>query len=431
MDWPSRETETTEDKQRMKRINNIWENIIDENRAYESLVEGTRHKRGKRQVRKLLYSSEEVQKDRNKWHLIDPDKGRIFASNIAMSLKSGTWKHDNPRYKRTYCPNRTTGKGKWRNLYIPTLKDHIVHHMVMSASMEAFTKGMHPHCCGSVPGRGIKHILVNVGRWMQKDSQCRYFVKLDIIKFFDSIEADVLKQIIREKIKDKKAIKIHDAIIDSAPVACPVGYYTSPWYSNLYLQDFDWFVEQELYKTRRGKRIKYVRHYLRYADDILLIGTSKSDLKKAVKMIISYLSKNYNLKVKSAWEIKKIGKHENVDGVWRLKPDTYWCDIGGYKFCKDSTILRDGVYLSTKRLAKKISKKGYFTTHQAKAINAKVAWAEKCDSKHFIETEVLPYVNIKDTRRVISDVDKINERRINCSEAKRNHRESCNSQEKH
>ena len=89
-----------------------------------------------------------------------------------------------------------------------------------------------------------------------------------------------------------------------------------------------------------------------------------------------------------------------------MKPDTYWCDIGGYKFCKDATIIRDGIYLSTKRLAKKMSKQDYYTAHQCQSINAKIAWAEQCDSKKFLEDSVYPYINIYKTRKEISHVAK-------------------------
>lgn len=379
----------------MKRLSGVWENIVDEERAYSALLKGTKHKRTKRQVRNLLIE------DRKARFQIDPEKGMEYVRGLIQELESGEWKHSPPRHERRYCKNRASSKGKWRDLYIPTLDDHIIHHMVMQESMEAFTKGMHPHCCGSVPGRGIKHVLQTVGHWMRDDLACRYFVKLDIKKFFDNIDRSILKEKIARKIKDRLCLWAHYQIIGSAPTACPVGYYPSPWYANLYLEDLDWFVEQELYKERRGKRIKYVRHYLRYVDDILLIGTSKADLLKAIKAIKEEVAK-IGLSIKNTWEIKKIGKHVMVDGKWKMKKDTYWCDIGGYKFCKDATILRDGVYLSAKRLAHEIGRKPRPTIHDCQAINAKIAWAEKCDSKTFFENDIKPYVNIKETRRCLS-----------------------------
>lgn len=89
-------------------------------------------------------------------------------------------------------------------------------------------------------------------------------------------------------------------------------------------------------------------------------------------------------------------------GEWKLKPGTYWCDIGGYKFCKDSVIMRDGIYLGTKRLAKKMYKKGYYTLHECQSINSRIGWAKHCNSNNFIKNDIQPYVDINQTRKVVS-----------------------------
>ena len=250
----------------MKRQRNIWPEVTSEDNALRAVIEGTRFKRGKREVEMLLST------DSKKWRQIDIGKAREYVRPICLKLQNKTWKHAPPRHRLQYCRNRASSKGKWRDLYIPTLEDHIVAHMLMQGSMEAFMRGMHPNCCGSIPGRGIKHILKKVNHWFRDDLECRYFVKLDIRKFFDNIDGEILKQKLARKIKDKDALWAWGQIIDSAPMACPVGYYTSPWLANLYLEELDWFIAQQLYKVGRGKRINYVRHQLRYIDDILLIS---------------------------------------------------------------------------------------------------------------------------------------------------------------
>jgi len=388
----------------MKRFGNLWPNITFAN-GVQSIIEGTRFKRGHSDVQWLLYPSEAVQLKPELFHRIDEEKAREYAKCLVNKVTSKTWRHQTPKHRRQYCRNRASSKGKWRELYIPVLDDHIVAHMVMNASMEVFTRGMHPHCCGSVPGRGIKHVNRTVKRWMLNDKACRYFVKLDIRHFFDNIDRDILLNVLKNKIKDSDILWAFEQIIDSAPLACPIGYYTSPWFANLYLEKFDWFVEQHLYKKRRDKRIKYVRHYLRYVDDILLIGTSKNDLQKAVFAIREYLRYNYGLEIKDSWEIKAIGKHEITD--WEMKHGTYWCDIGGYKFCKDSTVLRDGIFLSTRRLSHKMKKQGYYTEHQSFAINSCIGWASHCNSNNFITNDIEPFIDIPTTRRIVSDVGKI------------------------
>ena len=413
----------------MKRLGHVWPKVLDVNGGVQAVIDGTRYKRGDRAVRRLLYDDVIVANDKTKMGQIDPEKAEAFVTPLIDELRLHEWQHQLPKYQKKYCRNRASSGGKWRDLYIPTLRDHIVAHIIMNACMPAFTGGMHPYCCGSVPGRGIDYVRRTVSHWMQDDRQCRYFVKLDIRHFFDNISGDILIDKLNHKIKDKYAMDVLMQIIHSAPVACPIGYYTSPWFANLYLQDLDWYIEQELYKVRRGKRIKYVRHYLRYVDDMLLIGTSKHDLEAAIDQIKQQLGL-LGLDIKPAWEIKRIGVHEYVDGKWKLKPRTYWCDMGGYKFCKDATILRDGVYLSTKRLAKDMAKNGYYTPHQCQSFNAKLGWASKCNSNHFIENDIRPYVNIKTTRRIISDVDKEREQRRYETIKNRALRQQCDPEKK-
>lgn len=396
----------------MKRFGNLWPEVIDPDNGVRAIIEGTRFKRSQREVQRLLYSAEAVAEDSTLWHRIDPAKARPYAEKLCEELAAGAWKHQEPRHRRQFCRNRASNGGKWRDLYIPTLDDHIVAHMVMDASMDAFLRGMHPHCCGSVPGRGIAHINRNVQKWMRHDKELRYFVKLDIRKFFDSIERDRLMAVLERKIKDRNVLAVFAQIIDSAPIACPVGYYTSPWLANLYLEELDWFIDQQLYKERRGKRIKFVRRYARYVDDCLLAGTSRRDLEKAVRAIEDWLWTRRRLTIKPTWEIKSIGKHEIIDGEWKLKPGTYWCDIGGYKFCKDATVLRDGIYLATRRLARQMGKQKTYTVKQCASINSRLGWASHCDSKTFVKTEIEPFVNLKTTRRIISDVDKKRKRRF-------------------
>ena len=139
---------------------------------------------------------------------------------------------------------------------------------------------------------------------------------------------------------------------------------------------------------------------------MLLIGTSKADLEKAIRAAIKYLQEKRKLEIKQTWEIKAIGKHELTGGKWKIKPGTYWCDIAGYKFCKDAMILRDGVFLAAGRLAREMYKQGHYTEHQCHSINARVAWAKQAGSENFLNEYIYPYVNIKKARKQISGLDK-------------------------
>ena len=375
-----------------------------------AMMEGTQRKRGKRCVKPFMFTDEEVKEMPSRFRQIDPQKVRPYAEQLNEKLRAGRWKVHKPFHKHVYLKSKSKKNGKWRDLFIPDLETHIVNHMLLQSCMPAFTRGMHPYSCGSVPGRGIRYVVNTVSRWMLNDKECRYFVIVDIRQFFQTIDADILMEKLKKKIKDKYALDLFDQFIHCCPIPCPMGLYSSPWLANLYLQDLDWFIEQELYKERRGKRIKFVRHYIRYMDDMLLIGTSKADLYKAVKAIEKFLLEKLQLRIKPTWEIKRIGKHE---GLWKLKPGTYWCDYVGYKFSKDATVLRSGIFLATSRLARKMYKAEYHNPQQCAALISRLGWAKHCDSNRFLERYIKPFVNIKEIRRILSYVDK-NSKRGKC-----------------
>lgn len=387
----------------MKRLGRLWGEICTVENGVQAVINATKGKRGRSQSARFLYSDEHVAADPTLYHQIDPEKAKAYIEqNILPHLIDLSWKPKKPRYKRIYSWSHTKKKGKWRSLYIPSFDDHVVMHMIMQVAMPAFTRGMHPHCCGSVPQRGTKHILKYVKKWFQKDNNVRWFVKLDIRRYYDNIDPDILMACIKRVIKDKYVLWAFDLLIHASPIACPLGFYTSPYFANLLLQDLDWFIEQKLYKTRRVKRIKFADHLLRYMDDILLVGSSKADLDKAIHTVTDYLNEKYKLQIKNCWEIKRIGHHISVDGIWKMPVDEYWCDIGGYKFCRDAVIMRKGIFLATVRLARKMFKQRYYTLHQCQSLNSRIGWASHCDSVYFNEEYIEFYVDISETRRIIA-----------------------------
>ena len=378
--------------EKMKRAGKLWDKFLEPGNALAAIMAGTQKKRGDRIVRQFLYSDEEVREDPSLYHQIDPKRAEPYIRELIEDLRMGRWQHRTPYCNEIVSKSQNKAGGKRRTVYVPCLRDHIVQHMVIQVCAEVFNRGMHPHCCGSVPGRGQYHVVKTAGRWFKRDRQCRYFVKLDIRHFFDSIRPELLMDVIKRKVKDQFILEIFYQIIHAAPTACPIGFYVSPILANLFLQDFDHFVEQELYKVRRGKRIKYVRHYMRYMDDMLLIGTSKADLYKAVREIRKYL-RTIGLEIKPEWEIKRIG----ID----------WCDYIGYRFSRDAVVLRRGIFLSAARLARKMGRAGYYTLKQCMSLNARIGWARHCDSRCFAERFIKPFVNIFITRRIIACGSKV------------------------
>lgn len=347
---------------------------------------------------------------------LDWDKITPWLEEIREDLVLETYRHKAPRHKRQYCTSKAKGSkgGKWRDIYPPILRDHVVQHALFIASEPAFTRGMHKHCVGNVPGRGPKAVVRYVTKWCKTDMSWKYFVKLDIRKFFDSIRKEDIQKALARKIKDPYILALHDQVLSSGPIPCPVGYFLSPWYGNLILEPLDHYISQGFYKVRRGKRVNLVSHYMRYADDMLIMASSKRDLKTVVKGIIKWLKDNLDLDIKPNWEIKRIAEYTK-DG--KIVKGTYQIDYVGFRFDRTRTILRDSSYLSVTRLAHKMRKKSKdpkssVTLQDAQSLVAKFGIAQQADAGtlHKIVCKQFPLTKCKE---MISDDAK---RRV-CGEA--------------
>ncbi len=103
-----------------------------------------------------------------------------------------------------------------------------------------------------------------------------YGLKMDIKRFFDSVNQCKLKALIRQKISDSAFLRVVDEIIDSfstrlgphGPVGLPLGNVTSQFFVNLYLHELDVFIKHAFRK----------RFYLRYCDDFILLDRDPNNL---------------------------------------------------------------------------------------------------------------------------------------------------------
>jgi len=133
------------------------------------------------------------------------------------------------------------------------------------------------------------HAAVN--RYQLWSKQYPYVLKMDIERYFPSIDHTILKEKLRHYLKDRYVLDVLDRIIDTAPAECgradffyfpgddlltpiesatglPIGNLTSQFFANLYLDAVDHFIKEQL----------GVRAYLRYVDDLVIPGRDKNML---------------------------------------------------------------------------------------------------------------------------------------------------------
>lgn len=253
---------------------------------------------------------------------------KIFDRDKEENLKKLQQSLINKTYRTSAYKIFTIHEPKERIIYkLPYFPDRICHHAVMNPLEHIFMKVFTQDTYSCIKKRGIHAALRKVRKVLKNKAETKYCLKLDIKKFYPSIDHEILKQLIRKKIKDKKLLWLLDEIIDSAP-GLPIGNYLSQYLANFYLTYFDhWMKETE--------RIK---NYFRYADDMVILASNKLILHNLLRKIKDYL-KTLKLEVKPNHQIFPVAER----GI----------DFVGYVIFHTHTRLRKSIKQNFARMLKK------------------------------------------------------------------------------
>ena len=178
---------------------------------------------------------------------------------------------------------------KLRTISTAPFEQRIMHHAIINVLEPILERPMIHHSYACRKGKGT-HAAV-----LYAFNQCKtkpHFLKLDIRKYFDSIDHAVLKNALRRLIKDKRVIFLLDGIIDSYETSpgkgVPIGNLTSQFFANMYLACMDHHILETLRPAS----------YCRYMDDFVLWAHSQKALHVMLKSLTAYLNKNLNLTLK-------------------------------------------------------------------------------------------------------------------------------------
>lgn len=239
---------------------------------------------------------------------------------------------------------------------LPYFPDRITHHAIMNVLEPIFVANLTADTYSCIKGRGI-HACANAVKKALKDvPSTKYCLKLDITKFYPSVDHEILKALLRRKFKDQDLLWLLDEIIDSAP-GLPIGNYLSQYLANFYLSYFDHWIKEE-------KRVKY---YFRYADDLVLLAESKSFLHEILSDINSYMNENLKLEIKGNYQIFPVASR----GI----------DFVGYKFFHSHVLLRKSIKQNFARMLKKNPNRASIASYKG--------WSMHCDSRHLIKKLLL------------------------------------------
>lgn len=333
----------------MKRYNNLFDKIVSLDNLYEA------DKRARRQ-----------KSHRPEVMLFDKNKDKLLL-DLQRKLINGEYETSEYYVFKIYEP-------KEREIFkLPYYPDRIVHHAIMNIMepiwVSAFVKGTY----SCIRKRGIHKALKDVKFALKDEINTQYCLKLDIRKFYSSIDHDILKTIIRKKIKDKRLLSLLDEIIESAQ-GVPIGNYLSQFFANLYLTYLDHWIKEQ----------KKVRYYFRYADDIVILGGDKQQLRDLFYNIQDYLNNKLKLNFKDNWQIFKV--------------DSRGIDFVGYRVFHTHTLLRKRIKKKFCKKINKLNKKQNLDkdTYKQK-ICSYIGWIKYCNGRNLLNKmskykELLEYI---------------------------------------
>jgi len=258
----------------MKRQGNLWADVV----SFENLLVASRAARkGKRFKPNVLRFEYDIERE---------------ILRLQEELSSKCW---NPGPYREHIIRVP----KERKISAAPYPDRVVHHALVRVIEPVFEKSFIYHSYACRKGKGTHRAVDAFEMLLRKYKWC---LKMDVEKFFPSIDHEILKDVIRRKIKCQDTLWLIDRIIDGSnpqdspwryfpgddlftPAerrrGIPIGNLTSQFFANVMLDPLDHKVTDDL---RLGA-------YVRYCDDFAMFSDSKEDLLRARERIGRFLER--------------------------------------------------------------------------------------------------------------------------------------------
>ncbi len=251
-----------------KRIGFLWEALTSWQNLFSAYRKACKHKKSKPETAEWMFNCEKL--------LLE----------LQSELQDKRYKPQAYRYFMIKEP-------KERLISVAAFRDRVVHHALVNVIEAHFEATFIKDSYATRKHKGL-HLAVQAAQDHARSSL--WFLKLDIRKYFASIDHEILLGLIQRKIKDPQVIELCSIILanQNLSMGCsegtglPVGNLTSQFFANIYLNQLDHLVKQQL---------KYTA-YVRYMDDFILFADDPQRLKDDLPIMREFLASSLRLELK-------------------------------------------------------------------------------------------------------------------------------------
>lgn len=200
---------------------------------------------------------------------------------------------------------------KPRLIHAPAFRDCVVQHAIYRAVYPLFDRTFIAQSFACRPGLGT-HKAADYAQWALR--QCDphdYTLKIDVRRFFYSIDRAILRQLIERKIKDHRLVDVMMLFAEHGEATgIPIGNLLSQLYALIYLNPLDHFIKRDL----------GIRWYCRYVDDSVLFGLSRAQAVAVRVSIVEFLDQRLRLQLSKS-SIAPVSRGVNFVGyrTWRRR----------------------------------------------------------------------------------------------------------------
>ncbi len=334
----------------MKRVGNLWSKVTSMETLEAASMKACSSRKNKDEVLRFLEDRKDnlVRLQRSLiYHTYETSEYRIFEKN------------ENGK-------NRVVSD-------LPLYPDRIAHWAVAIIVEPYIQNRLIPQTHASRKGHGTHTAVADVSRYLQNDTRIRYALQVDVKQCFPSMPKQVAKGVIRRVIKDPDVLWFIDKIIDDYPLeGIPLGNRLSPDIANLVLS---YAADHPM------KELHHCHYYVRYMDDILILGYSKPWLHK-MRRILAAQFEEYGMTMKKNWQVYPI----DVRGI----------DFVGYRIYRNKILLRTRTKKRMKRACANLQElvdEGYsLNESQHGTVWSYYGMLKWCDSNRLKKLTVAPLI---------------------------------------